>query len=333
MPTRLAIVSLDAAELVAAQPPRIANANKRLVYELACPPHAPHRGTLTVSRWCADALPRRASERCATALDVRPDLFTYAPGSTDALAWHANFADERLFVAYGSGLFAQDEMQVAEHPALASLREYLGSFPREAPLAAFTRGARVTPTPVLVRNVERRCAIATDRDVDQDRPFGLYGNQFARARPEAVRRAVRVLDPPTASNIVAIHAPPGGNGLYSLDDITDVLITAYTGFFAANEESREAGALRTVVHTGHWGTGAFGGNRVLMALLQMVAARLASLDSLVFHAVDEPGTDAWHEAYALLERSIWPLACSSGVPDALDAIHRLGFRWGVSDGN
>ena len=28
--------------------------------------------------------------------------------------WHVNFADPRLFVSYGSGLFAQDEMQVAE---------------------------------------------------------------------------------------------------------------------------------------------------------------------------------------------------------------------------
>ncbi|MFA6168681.1 MAG: hypothetical protein WC700_18810 [Gemmatimonadaceae bacterium] len=33
-----------------------------------------------------------------------------------------NFADPRLFTAYGSELFAQDEMQVAEHLAFGAVR-------------------------------------------------------------------------------------------------------------------------------------------------------------------------------------------------------------------
>jgi Poly (ADP-ribose) glycohydrolase (PARG) len=40
------------------------------------------------------------------------------------------------------------------------------------------------------------------------------------------------------------------------------------------------------VHTGYWGCGAFGGNRVLMALLQVLAAGSAGLDQLVFHVGD-----------------------------------------------
>jgi len=36
--------------------------------------------------------------------------------------WYVNFADPRLFTAYGSGLFAQDEIQAAEHPILGHLR-------------------------------------------------------------------------------------------------------------------------------------------------------------------------------------------------------------------
>ncbi len=39
--------------------------------------------------------------------------------------WWVNFADPHLFVAYGSSLFAQDEIQVAEHPSLGHLREAL----------------------------------------------------------------------------------------------------------------------------------------------------------------------------------------------------------------
>ena len=39
--------------------------------------------------------------------------------------WYLNFAHYDLFCAYGGALFAQDEMQVVEHPALASLRHAL----------------------------------------------------------------------------------------------------------------------------------------------------------------------------------------------------------------
>jgi hypothetical protein len=38
--------------------------------------------------------------------------------------WHVNFADPRLVTAYGSGLFARDEMRVGEH--LAHDGELLG---------------------------------------------------------------------------------------------------------------------------------------------------------------------------------------------------------------
>ena len=43
----------------------------------------------------------------------------------------------------------------------------------------------------------------------------------------------------------------------------------------------------TVIHTGWWGCGAFGGNQELMALLQLLAAEWAGVDEVVFHT----GTD------------------------------------------
>lgn len=51
-------------------------------------------------------------------------------------------------------------------------------------------------------------------------------------------------------------------------------------------------ACRVVVHTGNWGTGAFGGNKVLMACIQMYAARVAGLDELVFHTFEPSATAA-----------------------------------------
>ena len=39
------------------------------------------------------------------------------------------------------------------------------------------------------------------------------------------------------------------------------------------------------------GTGAFGGDKTLMALLQMAAARLANIDKLVYHTFSRTFTD------------------------------------------
>lgn len=58
---------------------------------------------------------------------------------------------------------------------------------------------------------------------DADRPYGLYGNAFARAPVAAVLRATRHIDPPTASDILAVEAPPDGAGRYTLAQLFDVV--------------------------------------------------------------------------------------------------------------
>ncbi len=142
-----------------------------------------------------------------------------------------------------------------------------------------------------------------------------------------------MLTPPTVSHLLAIHAPPGGRGEYTLDEITDVALTAYTGFHAARREAAEEGSARTIVHTGHWGTGAYGGNRVLMAALQLLAARWAGLDALVFHTVTEAGMEPLNEARALVENTLWPLGATKGPAAVFGSLVARRFLWGVSDGN
>ena len=327
--------SFEASVLAARHPPRLTHASKKLVHALACPPGSPLAGTLTLSRWRAMPLPR-ALPATAPEHEMREDIFGYevAPAGTPPLVeWYVNFADRSLFVAYGGPLLAQDEMQVAEHPALGSLREALkaSADPRLAPLTRDDDG----PTPVLIRGVERRCAIDTEPDLLAGRIQGLYGNNFARARPDAIRSAVTVLRPPTITNLLAIEAPPGGRGRYARREIEDVLVTAYTGFRAARIESAlelEKETAGVAVHTGHWGTGAYGGNRVLMALLQRLAARLAGVDRLVFHTFDAEGSRAWEQARDV-EQRLAPVGASVAVPELMGAIEAAGFTWGVSDGN
>jgi hypothetical protein len=180
---------------------------------------------------------------------------------------------------------------------------------------------------VLVRGVERRCHIATEPDARAGRPEGLYGHRFARAEASAVERAVTVLERPTLSNLIAMEAPSCGRGVYSRDQIEDVLENAFTGFSAAVQESGAAGAL---VHTGFWGCGAYGGNRTLMAVLQLLAARLAGLAELVFHTVDAAGTRDYARALAIQKEQT-----AGGAPLATIVAQLVArrFHWGESDGN
>jgi hypothetical protein len=91
-------------------------------------------------------------------------------------------------VAYGSALFAQDEIQCAEHPALCHLRQALkkrttrlyalaGLFLSVSKgdndaLLPLTREDE-EPTPILVRGVERRCSITVKKSI--------YGTAFQSA--------------------------------------------------------------------------------------------------------------------------------------------------------
>jgi hypothetical protein len=321
----------DLQELVREHPPLWNDRNKAIVFEVACPPGSTHQGRLEYSRWASLPFPESLDPASAIRRMVgRPGFYDYARESdlTDAVEWHVNFADPMLFFAYGSRLFAQDEMQVAEHPGLASLREALVARKRTA---VTVEGGR--PTPVLVMGALRHCRVATDRDAAEGRPHGLYGNAFARADPDAVRRATTRIDPPTTTNLIAIAAPAGGVGRYRIQEIEFVLATAYTGFRAAVLESARARGSDgpVVIHTGFWGCGAFGGDRVLMTTLQVIAAELAGVERIVFHTGDPIGNASIRETRALFEGRFGGPAIT--VRELIQRTDAIGFEWGVSDGN
>ena len=264
-------------------------------------------------------------------VEARPGFYDYTRASdrADAVEWHVNFADPHLFVAYGSRLFAQDEMQVAEHPVLGSLKEALVA--RKLPAVTVEGGQ---PTPVLVMGAPRHCRVATEPNAAEGRPHGLYGNAFARADPEAVRRATTRIDPPTTTNLIAMAAPAGGVGRYRIKEIEYVLVTAFTAFRAAVLESaRSRGSDGpVVVHSGFWGCGAFGGDRVLMTTLQVIAAEMAGVERIVFHTGDPSGAAAIREMRRMFEMDL-AVGSAMAVPELIRRINALGFEWGVSDGN
>ncbi|MEP6863123.1 MAG: hypothetical protein ABJE66_21025 [Deltaproteobacteria bacterium] len=304
--------SYAAAELPFTHPPQLRHPNKQLAYDLAMAGRAPE-GEITVTRWPALELPAEVPRPRPEELAVA-GYYDY----TSASSWHVNFADPNLFVAHGSGLLAQDELQCVEHPALGSIREALES----EKLSTRTEEDEVGPTPILIANVERRFSLDTTAGLA--RPFGLYGNQFARADAATIRSALVVHSRPQHSSLIAIAAPVG-SGRYTRAQIERVIMTAYTGFAA----TVMPGEYPVEICTGFWGCGAFGGNRELMVALQLFAARLASVARVKFYAFDDAGRADFTRGQAALDRA---LAGTTRVAEVIDRIDAAGYVWGVSNG-
>ncbi len=317
----------DAGELISGHKPRFFHPHKTLLYEMAYSKGQQSDGIIGYSRWAPRALPEQFPAR-NTPLSVlqRTGFFDYVPSTQAALAeWHLNFANYDVYSTWAASLFAQDEMQVAEHPGLMALR-----------MAATKEGLSMLcvedgePTPILVTGIERRLSIDTSSNAD--RPNGLYGNQFKRAWPEQIEAATTVFDTPLKSNLIAIEAPAEGTGSYSAEEIIFILRTAYAGFTAARDESLAVlGINDIVIHTGFWGCGAYGGNRVLMTLLQMIAADMAEVIQIIFHVGDKAGDvpfDEALEAYRLFRND--PAMTTDGMIKVLADRH---YSWGESDGN
>lgn len=326
MPQPLDQIIFDSAELVRDYPPQWTHQNKRAIYEHILSVDDSFSGELVYTRWKEEPLPEEVT--IETRFDIKPGIFVYPKTPTDGIVdWHVNFADPRLFIAYHSALLAQDEHQAVEHPILGSLCEALVGMNKRG----MTIDSDGRPTPITISGAQRRCILDTSRNTEKSRPLGLYGNIFARADSDIVLMATEVLSPPTVSNILAIAAPAYGQGDYTRDQIHYIISTAYTGFLAARKETARlvGDSERTVIHTGFWGCGAFGGDRILMTILQNFAAELADVD-LIYYAFDSRGVATAEEAHHLYKRI---RSAVPAVPKFIDAVERRHFVWGKSDGN
>jgi hypothetical protein len=317
--------TFDAAGLIGEHPPQWNHPNKRTVYQISSTSGFPFEGQHVYSRWAEQPLPTFVRKQGQFSL--RSGVFDYTPPVEPLeVDWYMNFADRHLFFAYSSSLLAQDELQVAEHPILGSVRAALIASDHPPK----TVGEDGRPTPITITGAQRRCAIDTRPRPELGLPAGIYGNAFARASQDQVEAVTQPITPPTVSNVLAIAAPAGGYGAYTRDEITYIANAAFTGFSAARRESmRLAGdEAKTVIHTGFWGCGAFGGNRKLMTILQALAADLAEVE-IIFWAFNASGRATAEDAYQQYASSTRSIASVSQI---LDELVQLKFPWGVSNG-
>ena len=309
-------------------PPRFTHPHKIAIFRAKCPEGAQLTGSVSLSRWkgvgpCADNV---ASGRLPT-VETRDAGFPYGQSRQGATDWWANFAAGDLFEFYADRCFAQDEVQVFEHPVLASVREAM---------IAAGDSTRVTdwgnPTPILIRNAERRIRFHTEPRPDLGRAHWLYGRNFSHAPLAEVMDAAEVLDPPQRSNILVIEAPAYGRGEYRATELRMAIVAAFSGFLAARRETEatQPGSA-CVIHTGFWGCGAYGGNHVLMTAIQLLAAEAAGVDTLVYYLWDEHGQERFRqgEQLAVELRTESPGYESKAL---IAAFLSRKFRWGTGNG-
>src|ERR1700733_1787225 len=167
---------IDAAGLFREHPPRIHHGKKQAIFALVGGATRAPKGTLHVTRWAPEGLGLvLGAARADASVASVAGPYRYDDPGPAVDAWHVNFADPELFAFYGGPAFAQDEIQVAEHPVLASVREALKDDPAFPPRTWGASG----PTPVLVRGAERWGAIDTRPPLAE--PLGIYGQRLGRA--------------------------------------------------------------------------------------------------------------------------------------------------------
>ncbi|MFX1238648.1 MAG: hypothetical protein ACFE8P_13145, partial [Promethearchaeota archaeon] len=311
---------------------------KKIVFNIACPLGCVHVGNVIISKWSQIEWPEDLSQnKLLTSHLMDHDIYKYQSRFSDlnAIEWHVNFADRNLFGYYGGGLFAQDEMQVAEHPILGSIRECLCELELEdLKYGPYTRDVNSSPTPVLIQGAQRRVEISIEPSKIYGRPNGLYGKEFSNASETTIKKATRVLSPPTITNLIAMEAPKYGKGKYSLKTITEVFNTAYSAFLATKIESySQSGKLNPViVHTGNWGTGAYGGDKTLMALLQILSSSIAGIDYLVYHCFNTELSEHYKEGLKIFEE-LTSYKENTTIINLIHEIEKMDFEWGATDGN
>ncbi|GKT34814.1 Poly(ADP-ribose) glycohydrolase like protein [Aduncisulcus paluster] len=273
------------------------------------------------------------------------------------MIYHVNFADGHLFGFYANSLFAQDEIQTLEIPDLAAIKEAAVEYSHERD--ASSKYGDVSPrtkkrpsfvpyvspvyqniSPCICLNVRREVSI--DTGARRDIPSGLYGNRFHLTPVPKVLSACSFhpFGSPTAhtANIIAMAGIGYGHGMYREDQIASMFMIALTSFsgactetklaLASHDDTEDKDSIRpcTVIHTGAWGCGAFGGNLFLMTLIQLFAASLSGVNVIVLHSDRSYKTAIEHFDKLLKKEDIWT------VEKVIKYLYKLKCRWGVSNG-
>ena len=91
-------------------------------------------------------------------------------------------------------------------------------------------------------------------------------------------------------------------------------------------------SLRTYIHTGWFGCGAYGGNRTIMIVLQILAAKMAGIDRLIFHTVTFNYQYEIDAAESCLKNLFDKNQKQLSIDEIIKKICIEKFQWGCSNG-
>lgn len=323
-------IELECEELMAAHEPKFVNQRKVKLFNKAKEKKLSSlTGDVRVTRCTPDTKEIDAATFIKTDVKIRqnPAYFNYEKNqdTADKKVWWMNYADPKLFGFYANEFFAQDEIQVLEHPILASVREYLVDPGEEhmAPRTMVETGDELIATPYLIENVPLWMTVNSYPKLEDGTPVRIYGSSFAAASQEAIDAGCKVFEGDVRDNIMAIAAPSFGRGEYSYEDIELILKTLISAFSQAKDLSD---GKKCIVHGGNWGCGAFGGNLELMYFAQMYAASVCGVE-IILHAVEDD--DAYDDAEWKYEHLDEEMSLDSVV----NYLVEQEYEWGRSDGN
>lgn len=212
--------------------------------------------------------PNQASNSSVTS---ERGFFNDPPAKEGHMQFLMNFADKDLFAGCSSEHAAQDEIQQLEMPGLAVVRK----------IAQEQRQRMLEGTQaVIVIGLTRFGTLNSQ---------GIYGDAFKSAKDETIASKVTP-KPPERRNVLAIAAPRGGieGQRVTLENIKANFLTAYNGFLAAKQEAAANGE-KCQIDTGFWGAGAFGNNPTVSIAVQLLAAKMAGVDTLrIFTGPNHP---------------------------------------------
>lgn len=114
-----------------------------------------------------------------------------------------------------------------------------------------------------------------------------------------------------------------GSGEYKRRQIELILKAVIASFSAAIELADKK---KCVIHTGNWGAGAFGNNRKLIYLAQLVGASVAGGAELVFHAIDE-------DDLAVAQKKFDEWKGSTDFVECVDFFVNQYYYWACDEGN
>ena len=323
----MARVSVKVQDLLNNYPPEYTYHVKKEWYDRAAYHHRHQHGTVKISRWqFADSRKEPLFfQQMPMKVLVRNDFFRYheVDDEKTRVFW-LNFADSQLFGFYDGYMFAQDEIQTLEHPLLGSVMEYIDRNETET-LVALTE-QKGLPTPYIVEHVPYWIQIQTNPVLPDGRRANLYGRRLRLSTPEERAQGFSVLQSEKKNNIIAMAAPCGGHGLYTVKQLEYLLKCAFSAFAGATRVTAASKHEFCTIHTGKWGCGAFGNNEELIHLVQLIAASSVGVTNIVFHAVNHAALVKAFEKFRE-----WKDAWS--ISQLTEYLVSQKYQWSDEDGN